>query len=139
MSKKKTTKASKQFSYIITIATNLALIYFVRNLPSWDIPFLTDDFSKCQWTIQLSLAVSIFINFIFIFLDRKWLTNLLQAFGNVFSFISGYIFWRVFPLNLAGNTERIVGLILIIALGGIVLSTVIELTSAVRNYNRKAV
>lgn len=136
MSQNKMPSPARQFGYIIAIAVNIALIYIANNLLNWNVPFLTKDYTQCLWAVNLSLGVTIFINFIFIFFDRKWFKNLMQAFGNVFAFISGFIFWRVFPLNLSDSLARIVNFALIIALGAIVLSTMIELVGAVRNYNR---
>jgi hypothetical protein len=136
MSQNKMPSSARQFGYVVSIIVNIALLYIANNFLNWNIPFLTKDFTQCLWAVNLSLGVTIFINFIFIFFDRKWFTNLMQAFGNVFAFISGFIFWRVFPLNLSISMARIVNFALIIALAAIVLSTMIELIGAVRNYNR---
>ena len=136
MSENKMPSAARQFGYIVTIAVNIALIYIANNLLNWNVPFLTKDYAQVLWAVNLSLGVTIFINFIFIFFDRKWFKNLMQAFGNVFGFILVFIFWRVFPLNLSDSMARIVNFALIIVLGGIVLSTMIELIGAIRNYNR---
>ena len=135
MSQEKMPSSARQFGYIVSIIVNVFLIYVANNLLNWNIPFLTKDFAQCLWAVNLSLGVTIFINFIFIFFDRKWFKNLMQAFGNVFSFISGFIFWRVFPLNLTTSLARLVNFALIIGLGAIVLSIMIELIGAVRNYN----
>lgn len=136
MSRNKMPSSARQFGYIVSIIVNIFLIYIANNLPNWNFSLFTKDFAKCLWAINLSLAVTIFINFIFIFFDRKWFKNLMQAFGNVFAFISGFVFWRVFPLNLSDSLARLVHFALIIGLGAIVLSTMIELLGAVRNYNR---
>jgi len=136
MPQNKMPSSARQFGYIVSVIVNIALIYIANNFLNWNIPFLTKDFAQCLWAVNLSLGVTIFINFIFIFFDRKWFKNLMQAFGNVFAFISGFVFWRVFPLNLSDSLARIVNFALIIALGAIVLSTMIELLATLRNYNR---
>ena len=136
MSQDKMPSPARQFGYIVSAAINFALIFVANNLLNWNIPFLTKDFSQCLWAIRLSLGVIIFINLIFIFFDRKWFKHLMQAFGNVFAFISGFIFRQVFPLNLSEGMARIVNFALIFILAAIVLSTMIELVSAVRHYNR---
>jgi hypothetical protein len=136
MSENKMSSSARQFGYIISILVNILLIYIANNILNWNISLITKDFAKCLWAINLSLGVTIFINFIFIFFDRKWFKNLMQAFGNVFAFISGFVFWRVFPLNLTESMARLVNFALIISLGAIVLSTMIELLGAIRNYNR---
>jgi hypothetical protein len=136
MSENKMPSSARQFGYVVSILVNILFIYIVNNLLNWNVSLFTKEFAQCLWAINLSLGVTIFINFIFIFFDRKWFKNLMQAFGNVFAFISAFIFWRVFPLNLSDSMASLVRLALIIALGAIVLSTMIELLGAIRNYNR---
>ena len=136
MSENKMPSSARQFGYIVSIFVNILFIYIVNNLLNWNVSLFTEDFAQCLWAINLSLGVTIFINFIFIFFDRKWFKNLMQAFGNVFAFISAFVFWRVFPLNFSDSMASLVNLALIIALGAIVLSTMIELLGAIRNYNR---
>lgn len=51
-----------------------------------------------------------------LFFDRPWYKDLVQAVANVFSFISGYVFWRTFPLNLSESLARVVNLALIFLL-----------------------
>jgi len=128
---------AKRFGYFVSIIVNAALIYVVNNLLNWNIPFLTEHFSECLFWANLSLGVSMFINFIFMFFDRKWFHNLMQAIGNVFSFISAYVFWRVFPLDLPGNMKEAVNVALIILLVLVLLSILVELVNAIRNYNRE--
>jgi len=136
MSDNKMPTSARQFGYIVSILFNIFFVYISNNLLNWNVSLFTDDFAKCLWAINLSLGVTIFINFIFIFFDRKWFKNFMQAFGNVFAFISAFVFWRVFPLNLTESMASLVNFALIIALGAIVLSTMIELLGAIRNYNR---
>ena len=136
MPENKLPSSARQFGYIVSIFVNILFIYIANNLLNWDFQLFTEDFAKVLWAVNLSLGVTIFINFIFIFFDRKWFKNLMQALGNVFGFISAYVFWRVFPLNLTESIARLVNFALIIALGAIVLSTMIELLGAIRNYNR---
>ena len=90
----------KRFGYFLSILINFAMIYIANNLLVWNVPFLTNDFIRCLWAINLSFAVTIFTNFIFIFFDRKWFHSLMEAFGTVFSFLSTYVFWQVFPLDI---------------------------------------
>jgi hypothetical protein len=136
MSENKMPSSARQFGYIVSILINIFLIYIANNLLKWNTSLLTEDFAKCLWAINLSLGVTIFINFILIFFDRKWFKNLMQALGNIFAFISGFVFRQVFPLNLTESMASLVDFALLIALGAIVLSTMIELLGAIRNYNR---
>lgn len=138
MSQEKMPSPARRFGYFLTIVVNIGVIFIANNLLNWNwVPFLTEDFALCLWAINLSLGASIFINFMFMFFDRKWFRGLMQSLSNVFAFISGYIFWRVFPLSLSESMAKAVKLGLVIILGLIALGTLIELTNAVRHYNRE--
>lgn len=129
---------ARRFGYFMTIAMNIAMIYVANNLLNWNwVPFITKDFILCLWAINLSLGASIFINFVFMFFDRKWFRSLIQSFSNVFAFISGFVFWRVLPLDLPESLVSAVKLGLVIVLGLIALGTLVELSNAVRFYNRE--
>lgn len=129
---------ARRFGTLVTIAVNFALIYVANNLLSWNVPFLTERFSECLWVINLSLSVTIFINFIFLMFDRRWFRSLMEALSSVFSFISGYVFYRVFPLNLSAGMERWANLVLVIILVLILLSILVELLNAIKFYRRQA-
>jgi hypothetical protein len=137
MPKQKLPSQARLFGYGMAILVNFVLIYVANNLLAWNIPFLTTSFSSVLWAINLSLGVSIFINFIFLFFDRRWFKNFMQAFGNIFSFLSGFIFLRVFPLKLSAGLANIVHFAIIVFLGLLAISTMIELLGAVRNYNKQ--
>jgi hypothetical protein len=128
---------ARRFGYFVTILVNIAMIYVANNLLNWGWPpFLTKDYVLCLWAANLSFAANIFINFIFMFFDRRWFRSLMQAFGNVFGFLSIFVFWQVFPLDLSSGLASMVNLGLIIIMGLTALGTLVELISAVKLYNR---
>lgn len=137
MEKKTYPSAGRRFGYLVGILFNFAMIYVVNNLLNWNVPFLTERFIECIWAINLSLSVSIFIHFIHLFYDPKWFRSLMQAMANVFSIVSTFVFWRVFPLALSENIARVVNLAIIIIMALIGLSVFVELFNAVRNYQKK--
>lgn len=129
---------ARRFGYFLAILINTAMIYAANHLLDWDwVPFINEDFVLCLWAINLSLGASIFINFVFMFFDRKWFRSLMQAFSNVFAFLSGYIFLQVFPLDLSESLASAARLGIMIILGLIALGTLVELINAVRLYNRE--
>lgn len=128
--------AGKRFGYMISILVNFAVMYAANNILNWNVPFLTDRFVECLWAINLSISASIFIHCIFLFFDPKWFQSLMQALANIFSFISTYVFWRVFPLELSENMVRVVNVVIMIILALIILSIFIELGNAVRRYRQ---
>jgi hypothetical protein len=137
MKNETTPSGTRRFGYFVTILVNIAMIYVANNLLNrgWP-PFLTKDYVLCLWAANLSFGANIFINFVFMFFDRRWFRSLMQAFGNVFGYLSVYVFWRVFPLDLSSGLASTINLGLIIILGLIALGTLVELVSAINIYTR---
>ncbi len=135
--KRQAPPAERKFGYFVTILINIALIYVANNLLNWHIPWLKDSFVQCLWAINLSLAVTVFTNVVFLFFDRRWFRHFMEAFTNVFSFISGYIFWRVLPLDLNPHLAKWVNLFLILILVFTLLSILVEMSKAVKHYRRE--
>jgi hypothetical protein len=129
--------SGRRFGYLVSIAINFVMIYVVNNLLTWNVPFLTERFIECLWAINLSISASIFIQFIHLFYDPKWFRSLMQALASVFSLVSTYIFWRIFPLDLSENMAQMVNLVIIIIIVLIGLSILFELGNAVRLYQKK--
>jgi len=126
----------KRFGYFLSILINFAMIYIPNNLLVWNVPYLTNDFIRCLWAINLSFAVSIFTNFIFIFFDRKWFHSLMEAFGSIFSFLSTYVFWQIFPLDINETWTYWVNIGLVILLVLTALAIISQIMHAIRQYRR---
>lgn len=127
---------ARRFGYIITILINLALLYAANHLLEWNVPYLTEDYNLCLWAINLSFGVTIFINFIFVVFDRRWFRSLMESINSVFSFISGFVFYRVFPLDLPEGIARWANTALVILLVVILISILAQLFNAVKYYRR---
>jgi hypothetical protein len=135
-SKKEASSGARRFGYIVTILVNIALIYIANNLSGWGLPWLKESFVQCLWAINLAFTVTIFTNFIFLFFDRRWFRHLMEGICNIFSFISGYIFWRVFPLELSANWAQFINVILILMLVFTLIAILSSMLKAVREYRR---
>ena len=127
---------ARRFGYFIAIIVNAAMIYAANNLLNWNVPFLNESFQQTCWAINLSLGVSMFINFTFLFFDPTWYKNLMQAIANIFSAVSVFVFRSVFPLDLPENLAGVLNIALIALFGLLLLTVVIELVNAIRNYQR---
>lgn len=137
MSHNNSPSGARRFGYFLAIIINAAMIYAANNLLKWNIPFLTQSFQECLWAINLSLSISMFINFTFLFFDRKWFRSFMQALSNIFAAISVYTFRQIFPLDLTENLAGIVNFALVILIGLLLLSVLIEFVNAIRNYQRE--
>lgn len=136
MEKQATT--GKKFGYFITMIFNAALIYASEHLLEWNIPFLLPSFEGCLWAIRLSLSVSIFINFVYIFFDTVWFHHLMQVVENVFSWISIYFIYSIFPFEFPAEIwNQGVKIVLIIVLVAIPIGTLVELIQFFRKLNRE--
>ena len=93
----------KKVGYVISMIINGAMLYFFNNLSNYDISFLSPSFEKILWAVNLSLSASIFVNFVFMFFDVAWFHHLMQALLNVFSWLSIYFAYTVFPFNLPSD------------------------------------
>lgn len=137
MTKNTTSTGGRRFGYFISILINGAIMYALNYMDLWDyIPFLTDSFKDVLWAINLSLGVTIFMYSTFIAFDRRWFRNLMQAMSNVFAFVSLLVFRQIFPLDLIEGAARWVNIGLLILMGIMILSIVIELGSAIKNYRK---
>jgi hypothetical protein len=142
MEKSSHRSSARQFGYIVAIIVNLVLLYVVNNLLNWHLPYisnvLTPAFANCLWAINLSLSVSIFINFLFLAFDPRWFRHLMQVIQSVFGLISVFIFYSIFPLQIVNPAiEQLVHWGLLIALAGIGIAILVDLIVAITSFSRK--
>ena len=124
----KQSSEGKRFGYFVTMVVNAALIYVFNHLLEWNTPYLLPTFQGCLWAIQLSLSVTIFVNFIYIFYDAPWFRHLMQAIENVFSWISTYFIYTIFPFEFPAEIwMQIARVALIVALVLIPVGTLVEI------------
>ncbi|HAF62377.1 MAG TPA: hypothetical protein DCK95_08625 [Anaerolineaceae bacterium] len=128
----------KKFGYFVAMVINAALIYVFEHLLAWNIPYLLPTFAGCLWAIRLSLSVTIFVNFIYIFYDVDWFHHLMQVIENVFSWISVYFIYSIFPFEFPAEMwNQGVKIALIIILVLIPIGTLVELIQFFRKLNRQ--
>lgn len=127
---------SRRFGYIVSIILNLLILYGVNNLVRWEVPYLTEDFSNAVWAFNLSLSVSIFMYAVFLFFDRRWFKHFMVAITNLFSIVSMYVFWKVFPIDIPESTVYWVNSGLFILMGAVLLSAILEVVNAIRAYRK---
>jgi len=127
----------KRFGYFVTMVVNAALIYVFNHLLEWKAPYLLPTFEGCLWAIQLSLSVTIFINFIYIFYDTSWFMHLMKAIENVFSWISIYFIYSIFPFEFPAEIwMQIARVALIVTLVLIPIGAVVELIQFLTKVSR---
>ena len=129
--------AGQRIGFAFVIFILIAFMVFVNNLQSpyllFARNFITEDFDQCLWAINLSLAVSIFVNFIFMFYYPSWFRHLMQVVMNIFSLVSTFVFYRIFPLALPSTLfEQLIKGLLIFIMAVTVIGTIVEVVHTVR-------
>lgn len=134
----KQASSGKKFGYGISMLVNAALIYVFNNLLTWKIPYLLPTFEGCLWAIRLSLSATIFVNFIYIFFDENWFHHLMQVLLNIFSWVSIYFLYTIFPFNFtAALWTEIAKISFLFLLVVIPIGTLVELIQFFRKLSRR--
>jgi len=137
MANSSTPTGGRRFGYLISILVNGAIYYVINNIPIWNyVPFLTEGYRNVLWIANISIGVTVFMYATFMVFDPRWYRSLMQAVANIFSFYSIEIFRREFPLDLSGSAAHWVNIGLLVLMGIMILSTISEISSAVRYYRR---
>jgi hypothetical protein len=123
----KAVKKPGKLRYVAAIIINAILIWVFANLLNWGVPFLTSDYSRVLWAIELSLAATILANVLFFIFDPGWFRHLLQTGLNIIAIIVGIIIFLIFPFTFAGESWSIwVKVALIAVIVGIGIGTIVE-------------
>ncbi len=121
-------KEAKRSDFIVAIIVNIIFFYIVNNLLNWHISFITPSFQDVLWIINLSIEANILANLIFLFYNPGWFRSSVQIILNIIGFYVAYLLYTVFPFTFS-NINYTYGLqiLLIIAMIGIVIATVVEI------------
>lgn len=131
--KKSPGPGARKAGYIATIIVMFIMIYVLRHLREWGVSFLTEDFEKCLFYIELAIYVTIGANVLFIFYDPRWFRHLLQVLVNAANALSTIMIYVVFPFALDNaNWTRWfkIGILIIFIIT--VISIVVELVKGIR-------
>lgn len=130
-------RARARVGYVAAITVNSILLVVANNLLGWDLlPFLTEDFARVLWLINISLLATIAVNAGYLAYDRGWFKSLCQIGLGVISMAVVVRMYRVFPFDFSGSqfdwtwTARFV---LVLAMVGIGIGIVVELVKLVRD------
>jgi hypothetical protein len=97
-----TSGVARRSGYVIAIAVNVVMLYVVNNLLAWNLlPFLTDDFGRVLWLIDISLLATIVVNLIYLAYDQSWFRSLGQIGLNLISLVVAVRMYQVFPFDFS--------------------------------------
>jgi hypothetical protein len=128
---------TRKIGYIVAIAVMILLIYILRNARSWGLTFLTEDFGKCLFFIEISIYVSIAAKAIFIFYDNRWFKHLAQAITNIAGAVALIMIYVIFPFDMEDGTWiKWIKIGLLILFGINVITIIVELFKGIRDLGR---
>jgi hypothetical protein len=128
--------AARRMGYAIAAALTAGFWYVVNVQPGWQaLPFLTEDTARILPLLDLSLAVSLVANVLYLAYDAPWW----RSFGDVVTTSVGLavlvLFWRVFPFEFTGSFDwsPVVRVTLVLAIVGSIIgiaANVVTMVSA---------
>ena len=125
-----TSDMTRRSGYVVAIAVNVVMLYVVNNLLAWDIlPFLTNDFGRVLWLIDISLLATIIVNLMYVAYDRSWFRSLGQIGLNLISLVVAVRMYQVFPFDFSGSTydwTQIVRVVIIFTILGTAVGAIVE-------------
>lgn len=129
---------SKKLEYLGAIVGNLVLLYIVNHLMKWHIPFINEDFYKVLPYMNWSICVSIVANILYIFFNQKFIRLGTMPVLNIFSLLSVYMLFKVFPFDFKSVGMGILNQVGKILLGfvvlGVVIGIVVDWYKLIRDY-----
>jgi hypothetical protein len=123
-------RSSPKVGYVISILVNIFMWFVFHNLLNWGVEFVTQEFTQVLWAIDLTIAVTILVNALFLLYDPRWFKYLGQMAINVTGLISVFTLWRVYPFDF-GGLDPIVRFVLGVAFFGILVAMIAETVSLV--------
>lgn len=131
-----TAEAARRSGYVVAIAVNVVMLYVVNNLLAWDLlPFLTSDFGRVLWLIDVSLLATIMVNLIYVAYDQSWFRSLAQIGLNLISLVVAVRMYQVFPFDFSGSSfdwTQIARVVIIFTILGTVIGAIVEGVKLVR-------
>jgi hypothetical protein len=122
--------ATRRAGYLIAIAVITAMLIILNGAPGWQaIPFLTGDTSQVLGLVNLSLAVGLAVNLVYLCYDPPWLKSLGDLTTSAVGLVVAVRVWQVFPFAFHGSAAWCttgVRVVLIIAIAGSAISVVVQ-------------
>jgi len=127
---------STRFGYRVAIAVNAVMWVIVNNILDWGwAPFLTDDFARIVWLLDLSFLGAIVVNAIYLGYDPRWFKSVSQIVLGVISMAVAIRTFQVFPFDFTGsqfNWEPLARFVIVLTMVGVGISIVVESAKLVR-------
>jgi len=128
---------ARRAGYTMVILVDLALLFVANNLLAWDLlPFLTHDFARVLWLIDVSLLATIAVNLAHLWYDPAWFKSLGQIGLGSISMLVAIRMFQVFPFDFSAYQfvwERAARFAIALSMVGIGIGIVVEVVKLTRS------
>lgn len=132
--------AGRRFGYLLAIAVNLVLLYLINVAPGWQaVSWLTPAAAELVGLANLSLAVGIAANALFVLADPPWFKALGDALVTAVAAILTGRLLQVYPFDFTGwgtDWSWLVTTVLVVALIGMIIAVVVNIVRFLVNLRR---
>ena len=96
--------ASRRAGYVVAAVINAVMLWLIHGWPGWDaVPFLTADFDKVLWLVDLSLVVTIALNVLYLIRDPRRLTAAGSIVTTAIGLAAAVRLLQIFPFDLGDS------------------------------------
>jgi hypothetical protein len=128
--------ATRRVGYTLAAAANAALLYLVNGWPGWQaVSFLTEDTGQVLGLVNLSLAVGLAANLVYLAHDGPRTESLGELVTTGVGLAVLVRLWQVFPFDFAGwslDWSWLVRVLLGVGIVGSVIAIAVQLASLAR-------
>jgi hypothetical protein len=126
---------------VAAIVVNAILLVIVNNLTAWNwFEFITDDFGKMLWLIDISFAATIAVNVVFLVYDVAWFKAICQLGLSAISLAVAVRMYQVFPFDFSAyegfDWARLAKIVIIVSIVAICIAIVAQLATALGRLTR---
>jgi hypothetical protein len=130
-------RVPRRSGYAIAIVINVAFLFVANNLLDWDlIPFLTSDFTRVLWIINVSLLATIVVNLAYLWYDPAWFKSVCQICLGGISMLVSIRMLQVFPFDFTRyqfDWEPVARFVMILGVVAVAIGIVVEVVKLVRS------
>jgi hypothetical protein len=131
--------ASRRVGYAVAVGVDLLMLYLINIQPGWDaVSFLTDDFVRVLYLVNVSLVVGAAVNVLYLVYDARWFVALGGLATTGVGLVALIRTWSVFPFAFSSgsNWELVVRVLLVLAMVGSGIALIVQLVQLVAGLTR---
>ena len=128
--------AARRVGYAVAVLINLVALYLFNVQPGWrSAPFLTDGTPQVLVLLNLSLAVGIVANLVYVVTDGPWVKTIGELTTTTIGLAVLIRLWKVFPFDFTAwtvNWGLITRIVVAVALTGTAIALLVQTVALIR-------